>query len=204
MKSILSHLAAFICGIVALPFVLFMIVKVAPEAIPNLSKALISRTASKSQGSAALSTAKTDEERFYYLGGSAKEEFNRGNFANAEKHALELATLTPKFTTNWNYGNAIQDSNLVLGRLAIRDGNIEAAKVFLAEQAKSPGSPQMDSFGPNVSLAKDLLEKGETQAVVNYFTACKVFWKMNNGKLDDWIASANAGNIPEFGANLIY
>ncbi len=62
----------------------------------------------------------------------------------------------------------------------------------------------MDSFGPNVSLAKDLLAKGETDAVVNYFTACKVFWKMEDGKLDDWIASARAGNTSDFGANLAY
>ncbi|MEI6277995.1 MAG: hypothetical protein WCQ16_01270 [Verrucomicrobiae bacterium] len=204
MKTILTHIAAFIAGVITLPVVLFITVKAAPDAIPHLAKVLISRTTSRAHGSAALKTAKTEEERFYFLGAAAKEEFNKGNIGDAKKYATELSTLTPKYTKNWNYGNAIQDSNLVLGRIAIRDGNIEAAKVYLSEEAKSPGSPQMDSFGPNVSLAKDLLEKGETEVVVSYFTACKIFWKMQNGKLDDWIASAKAGNIPDFGANLVY
>jgi len=207
MKTIvytLTHIAAFIAGVIALPVVLLITVKVAPDAIPNLAKALISRTASKAHGTAALMTAKTEEERFYYLGAAAKEEFNKGHISDAKNYATELATLAPKYTKNWNYGNAIQDANLVLGRIAVRDGNIEAAKSYLSEEAKSPGSPQMDSFGPNVSLAKDLLEKKETEAVINYFTACKTFWKMHNGKLDDWIASVKAGNIPDFGANLVY
>jgi len=41
-----------------------------------------------------------------------------------------------------------------------------------------------NSFGPNVSLAKDLLEKGERDTVVEYFEACKKFWKMDRGILN--------------------
>jgi len=55
---------------------------------------------------------------------------------------------------------------MVLGRLALRDGNIAAAKAFLLEAGKSTGSPQMNSFGPNLSLAKDLLQKGEKEVVI--------------------------------------
>jgi len=33
-------------------------------------------------------------------------------------------------------------------------------------------------FGPNVSLAKDLIEKGERDTVVEYFEACRKFWKV--------------------------
>ena len=204
MKTILTHLAAFIAGVIALPVVLFVTVKAAPDFIPDLATALISKAGNREHGSAALKKAKTNEERFYSLGAAAKEEFNKGNLVEAKKYAKELASLTPEYRGNWNYGNAIQDANLVLGRIALREGDIEQAKRYLAEQAKSPGSPQMDSFGPNVSLAKDLLEKGETEAVVSYFEACKTFWEMQDGKLDYWIASAKAGKIPNFGANLVY
>ncbi len=199
MRPILTHIAAFLAGVVALPVLLFITAKLAPDAIPHIASAM-----SRSHGSAALKTAKTEEGRFYSLGPAAKEEFKKGNIAEARKLATELAALATKYEKNWNYGNAIQDANLVLGRIAVRTGDIEAAKKYLAEQAKSPGSPQMDSFGPNVSLAKDLLEKGEIEAVVNYLTACKAFWKTQGGRLDDWIASAKAGNIPDFGANLVY
>jgi len=94
--------------------------------------------------------------------------------------------------------------NLVLGRIALRRGQIEEAKRRLLEAGESPGSPQMDSFGPNMSLAKDLLEKGERDTVLKYFGLCRKFWKMDYGQLKHWSNQVNAGEIPDFGANLVY
>src|SRR5205823_3258587 len=111
--------------------------------------------------------------------------------------------LLPKFQGNWNYGNAMQDANLVLGRIAVREGRIDQAKRFLIEAGKSPGSPQMDTFGPNMSLAKDLLGKGEPDVVVQYFDLCRKFWKMDDGRLNKWSQQAKLGTIPDFGANLV-
>jgi hypothetical protein len=112
--------------------------------------------------------------------------------------------MAPNFRSNWNYGNAIQDGNLVLGRIAVQNGKIEEAKKYLLEAGKSPGSPQMDSFGPNMSLAKDLLGKGERDAVLQYFELCRKFWNMDYGKLDEWTREVKAGETPNFGANLVY
>ena len=153
---------------------------------------------------AALENAKNEQERFYALGRAAKNAFTKGNYPVAKKYAEELASLTPKYKKDWNYGNSIQDSNLVLGRLALHDGNVAAAKSFLLEAGKSPGSPQMNSFGPNVSLAKDLLEKGEKDTVIEYLTSCKKFWEMEGGKIDTWIKLIKDGKIPDFGPNLLY
>jgi hypothetical protein len=113
-------------------------------------------------------------------------------------------TLLPQFQGNWNYGNAVQDANVVLGRIAVRDGRIEDAKRYLAEAGKSPGSPQMNSFGPNMSLVKDLLEKGEREIVLEHFELCRKFWKMRNGRLDQWSQEVKDGKMPDFGANLVY
>jgi hypothetical protein len=55
-----------------------------------------------------------------------------------------------------------------------------------------------------VSLAKDLLEKGERDAVIQYLELCRKFWKMDNGRLDQWIKEIKAGKVPQFGANLVY
>ena len=41
----------------------------------------------------------------------------------------------------------------------------------------TPGSPQLDSFGPNMTLAKELLEKGQPDVVLHYFALCKNFWE---------------------------
>lgn len=151
-----------------------------------------------------LAEATSDEERFYALNDAAKESFVAGKIEDAGKYAHELLTLLPKFQNNWNYGNAVQDANLVLGRIAVREGRIEEAKRFLIEAGKSPGSPQMNSFGPNMSLAKDLLEQGERDSVLQYFELCRTFWEMDRGQLDKWAQEVKAGKIPQFGANLVY
>ncbi len=68
----------------------------------------------------------------------------------------------------------------------------------------TPGSPQLDSFGPNMTLAKELLEKGDQQTVLQYLTLCGKFWKMDNGRLARWSETIRAGKIPDFGSNLDY
>jgi hypothetical protein len=93
---------------------------------------------------------------------------------------------------------------LVQGRIALRNGRVDEAKKFLQEAGKTPGSPQLGSFGPNMSLAKDLLENGETNAVLEYFQQCGKFWKMAGGQLDTWAADVKEGRKPNFGANLDY
>jgi len=151
-----------------------------------------------------LKVAVTEEDRFYALDDAAKESFVAGKIEDARKDATELLSLASNYVSNWNYGNAIQDGNLVLGRIAVSEGRIEDAKQYLLAAGKSKGSPQMDSFGPNMSLAKDLLEKGERDTVLQYFELCRKFWTMDYSKLDDWSQDVKAGKIPDFGANLVY
>ncbi|HWY31081.1 MAG TPA: hypothetical protein VNX46_10020 [Candidatus Acidoferrum sp.] len=151
-----------------------------------------------------LAEATNNEDRFYVLDDAAKESVNVGNIDNAGNFAKELLAMAPDFKSNWNYGNAIQDGNLVLGRIALREGHIQEAGQYLLAAGKSPGSPQMDSFGPNMSLAKDLLEKGQREVVLQYFGLCRKFWTMDYGKLDEWSNEVKAGKIPDFGANLVY
>ena len=151
-----------------------------------------------------LAAASREEERFYALDDAAKESFQVGKIEDARKYAKELLALAPRFQKDWNYGNAIQDGNLVLGRIALRQGKTEEAKQSLLEAGKSPGSPQMDSFGPNMSLARDLVEKGERETVLQYFELCRKFWKMGQDHLDQWTKEVRAGQMPDFGANLLY
>jgi hypothetical protein len=151
-----------------------------------------------------LAEAKTPEARFYALNDIAKESFNEGKLADAKKYADELITLLPQYQKNWNYGNAVQDANMVLGRIALKEGRMADAKRYHLESAKSQGSPQMNSFGPNMSLAKDLLEKGERSVVLEHFELCRKFWKMHRGQLDEWSKEVTAGKIPNFGSNLVY
>jgi len=151
-----------------------------------------------------LAKAKTDQERFYALGDAAKGSFLAGKMEDARSYASNLLALLPKFPNDWNYGNAVQNANLVLGRIAVQEGRMDDAKHHLLEAGKSPGSPVMNSSGPNMSLAQDLLEKGERDVVLEYFELCRKFWQMDRGRLDQWGQDVKAGKTPDFGANLVY
>jgi hypothetical protein len=153
---------------------------------------------------AELKSAKDDYSHWVALNRAAKESLNQGHDAEAKSLAEELERLAPQYAKDWNYGNAVQDFNIVLGRLALKAGDVEAAKKHLLAAGGSPGSPQMNSFGPNMTLARDLLAKGEKKVVLEYFDLCKKFWKLENGKLEEWRKDIEAGRVPDFGAHLAY
>ena len=144
------------------------------------------------------------EHRFYELGALATSAFEAGETAKAQKYASELLLTAPKFKNDWNYGNALYEGNVVLGRVALERGDIAGAKEHLLAAGQTPGSPQLNSFGPNMTLAKGLLEKGEPDVVLAYLQSCGKFWKMGGEKLQAWMATIKGGGTPDFGANLRY
>jgi len=149
-----------------------------------------------------LAKEKPDEMRFHVLTQAAMQSFKLGDAEDARIFASNLFALLPQFTNDWDYGNAVQNANLVYGRIAVKDGRIEDAKRYLLAAGNSPGSPQMNSFGPNMSLAKDLLDKGERDVVLKYFELCRRFWKMDRGRLDKWSQEVRDGETPDFGVSL--
>lgn len=147
------------------------------------------------------------EERFYQLRKRAEEAFNKNDFSNAKMLAEEYLLLAEQFKNNWNYGNAIHHANLLLGRIALKEGKVDAAKEYLLKAGNTPGSPQLISFGPNMSLARELLELGETSVVLEYFDLCTKFWQPQFQEifgLHEWKIQIENGQIPDFKANLVY
>jgi hypothetical protein len=102
----------------------------------------------------ALAAASSDELKFYALRDAAKLSFEVGNIEDARKYADELLQLAARFPKDWNYGNAVHDGKMVLGRVALKNGKLDEAKQRLLAAGKTPGSPQLDSFGPNMSLER--------------------------------------------------
>jgi thiol-disulfide isomerase/thioredoxin len=151
-----------------------------------------------------LSLEPNETEKFVIITSLAKIAYEAGDRGKAEKYAKEALLMAPKFPKNWNYGNAIHNANAALGRIALAKGDIEAAKNYLIEAGKTPGSPSLNSYGPNMTLAKELLEKNERQIVLDYFELCGKFWKLHDEKLKKWSQLVKDGQIPDFGANLLY
>jgi hypothetical protein len=137
----------------------------------------------------------------------ARGAFDAGKLDAARSHAEELLRLTESEAISEYFrhnGNAIHYGHLVLGRVAFQRGDIEDAKLHLLASAQSKGSPNLNSFGPNMSLAKDLLKAGEREAVLSYFELCGQFWKCGQDRLTLWKSDIESGRIPLFGANLVY
>jgi Flp pilus assembly protein TadD len=145
-----------------------------------------------------------DDTRFYRLDELTKAAFDAGEDAKAAQFADELLQAAAPREGDWNYGNAIHHANNTLGRIALKKGNTKTAAEYLLKADQTPGSPQLDSFGPNMSLAKELLEAGQRDSVLQYFELCRKFWDSHGEVLDKWANQVKAGEVPNFGANLVY
>jgi hypothetical protein len=175
----------------------------APPSVPGVAE-MAFRQKQYADALTALRSATTEKDRFYVLGHAAKMSLEQGNDAEAKAFAEELELLTPKFKGNWNYGNAIQDANIVLGRLALKAGDSATARQRLLAAGHSPGSPQMNSFGPNMTLAQELLAAGEKETFLAYLELCRKFWTMEGGRLNRWKKDVEENRPPDFGANLVF
>jgi len=148
-------------------------------------------------------SAEPEIPRYYALANLAKSEVGK-DLSKAEDLAKELLHLSSVEPKDWNYGNAIHFGNMVLGQVALRKGDFQKAEMHLLKSGRTPGSPQLNSFGPNMSLAKELLEAERRGAVLEYFELCSKFWKNSRDRLEVWAILVQNGKMPEFGANLVY
>jgi hypothetical protein len=143
------------------------------------------------------------QKGFYDLANLANAALDANELDAAESFAKELLQ---KFSTDAHgRGTAIFVGHNVLGRVALhRDKDPVRAQSELLLASSTPGSPTLGSFGPNMTLAKELLEQGERQTVLEFLTRCRTFWKMGSERLDAWTAMVKGGGMPAFGPNLAY
>jgi hypothetical protein len=139
------------------------------------------------------------EERFYQLDKVAIAAFKAGDLGNARTHADELLTMAQEFPKNWHYGNAIYTANSVLGQIALANDNLADARTFLLAAGDTPGSPQLNSFGPDLTLASALLAKGETKTVLAFFDKVSRFWKSGTDRIEAWKKRIEKGETPSLG-----
>lgn len=128
----------------------------------------------------------------------AQAAWDAGEAKAAEEHATDiLAWATPK-GLGWDHGNVVHDMSILLGKMALARGDVAAAKRHLLAAGATPGSPQLDSFGPDWTLAEALLERGERAAVLEYIQSCGRFWTSGQNDLAKWRRSIEAGERPDF------
>ena len=96
------------------------------------------------------------------------------------------------------YGNVQHFANLILGLVALSEGQLPEARHRLIASAKTPGSTHLKTLGPNMALAAELLDRGERDVVVDYLRLCRRLWK-DGKRLKEWETLARNGRFPDFG-----
>ncbi len=129
-------------------------------------------------------------KRTSMLGSMADMAFAAGDLEKARKYAAELLEGGGK-EYNWDRGNSIHTGNSILGRIALKEGDLAKAKECLVAAGKCGGSPQLNSFGPDMTLASELLQKGERETVIKYLELCGGFW--NKAATEMWIGEIKSG-----------
>jgi hypothetical protein len=133
-------------------------------------------------------------ERFYEFNDSIPRAYERRDLDEVARLAREYLALAPSLPCDWNYGNAVHDGHRWLGLVALQQGDEAAAVRHLLEAGRSPGSPQLDSFGPRFDLAQALLGRGHAGAVTTYLRDINRFW--DRAEVEEWIAAIERGERP--------
>jgi hypothetical protein len=79
-------------------------------------------------------------------------------------------------TNSRNDGDVIHEANTILGRVVLRQKDLESAKQHLLKSGKTPGSAVLKSYGPSFILACELLERGQKEVVLEYLDLVAAFW----------------------------
>ena len=166
-----------------------------PEQDAAFDRALVDHA---TQAVARLDAATGERERFHALPMAAVGAVHLGRYDLAARLADETLATAGSYRTDWNYGNAIHAGHTVRGLVALHDGDKARAVSELHESGATPGSPQLNSFGPSMRLARALLRAGESQSVIDYLEQCRAFWEGGDAWITVWEEKIRAGSVPNF------
>ena len=151
--------------------------------------------------------------RFYDLADQMSAAYKSAAPHSAARIGREYLAAAERFPCNWNYGNAVHNANSILGLLALEKGDRASSVQYLRAAGASPGSPQLDTFGPSLLLARELALAGEFVAVEAYLASIRKFWKptdmspiglllprlANPDPMATWTSDLKQKRVPNFG-----
>jgi hypothetical protein len=142
--------------------------------------------------------AGTEEDEFYAIPKAMRAVYLSGDYVRASQLADRALELACSRTGDWNYANAVHAAYTAKGLAALAAGDPAQAERHLLSSARHNGSPQLNSFGPSMHLARELLRHGRNESVLSYFELCGVFWSSGTEWLSIWDRKVRAGDIPVF------
>jgi hypothetical protein len=138
-----------------------------------------------------LEVTRDPKARQSLAGDMADADFKAGN--------MEGAAALARIYLESPDRSAIQRANTMLGRIALRAGDTDGAKQHLLDSAKPPAAVYVSVAGPMLVLAKELLDKGQREIVLEYLQDCITLWPHGQDVLHIWIEDIRNGRIPDFG-----
>jgi hypothetical protein len=138
-----------------------------------------------------LELTRTPAARESLAGDMAQDAFKEGDFPAAAALA-KIHLESPDRA-------APQRANTILGRVALRSGDLASADHYLLDSAGPAAAADIAISGPTLVLAKELLEQGQRTAVMQYLEKCMTLWPRGQEALQLWIAAIKRGGKPNFG-----
>jgi hypothetical protein len=127
----------------------------------------------------------------------AKAAFDAGELTRAREAAEQLLGAMAQETHAADIGHT---GHTLLGRLALREGNINVARTCLLAGADAIVKHEgVFPPGPReLWLAWELLEQGEREVVVEYLRRCSGVWTDPDHSAEVWSAAIERGEMPNF------
>jgi tetratricopeptide (TPR) repeat protein len=109
-----------------------------------------------------------------------------GDRSNARKLVNEISAHA--YHKHWGH--------TVLGHVSLQKGDLQAALSHLRESGEVAGDCRLSSYGPSLTLAKEICVLGEWASVAGYLKACETFW--DDERLPIWVSMVESHKMPDF------
>ncbi len=167
-----------------------------PESGPSVANANVAKHALK-YAQMSFNLAKSNEDKLDVIDQLMMDAYYSQNYPLANEYAL----MVNKYIPSWDpisHNDVIYHSYMMQGLVALRNKNISAADHFLLKSGQTSGSAPLDSFGPNMMLAEQLLRNGQKAVVLQFLKECSTFWNAGPNPLQHWITEVKQGKQPDF------
>lgn len=114
---------------------------------------------------------------------------------DAEVKARELLTLASHDSKDPNYGTAVFQANLALGKAALKRGDKAGAVRHLLAACEAPPTEFLHYNPIDISLARSLVDAGEREDVATFLDRCAKF-NVQDRRLAEWAVEIRQGLTP--------